>query len=331
MRPTTPLVLLLSSLPSAFSWGRLGHDAVAFIAQNYVSPRTQTWAQGLLRDTSNQYLANVSTWADSYRNEPGGEFSAPYHYISADDAPPSACNVDFNRDCGPDGCVVSAIANYTRRVRNTRLSLQQRDFALRFLVHFIGDIHQPLHNEAYEAGGNGVDITFNGSPRNLHGTWDTQIPERLRGSYSRAQARSWADYLIGRIENGSFTRNVAQWKRSVNVNDGVGSALTWSNEANDYICTFVAPQGWEAVETGDLATNGYFDRAVPTVELQIARAGVRLAAWLDALSAPSAGRDRAEEQDPEGKDLLPPPRPLTPAQLRRRAEGYGCGCGEHEH
>ncbi|KAF4551592.1 Nuclease S1-like protein [Elsinoe fawcettii] len=329
MRPTTPL-LLLSSLPSAFSWGRLGHDAVAFIAQNYVSSRTERWAQGLLRDTSDQYLANVSTWADSYRNEPGGEFSAPYHYISADDTPPSSCNVDFQRDCGPDGCVVSAIANYTRRVRDRRLDAQQRDFALRFLVHFVGDIHQPLHNEAYEAGANGVIITFNNSTRNLHATWDTQIPERLRGAYSRPAARVWADYLIERIDKGVYTRDVRSWKRSVNVNDGVGSALKWSNEANEYVCGFVAPQGWDAL-TGDLATNGYYDRAVPTVELQVARAGVRLAAWLDALSGERRRDYEDDNVDLSGRDLLPDTKEYTPAQLRRREEGYGCGCGEHEH
>ncbi|PSK56554.1 hypothetical protein B9Z65_6178 [Elsinoe australis] len=328
MRLLTP-TLLVTSLPSTLAWGRLGHDAIAYIAQNYVSPRTETWAQSLLLDASTSYLANVSTWADSYRNEPGGEFSAPYHYISATDAPPSSCNVDYARDCGPDGCVVSAIANYTRRVTNTRLSRQQRDFALRFLVHFIGDIHQPLHNEGYESGGNGVDITFAGAERNLHATWDTGIPERLRGSYSKQQARAWADYLIRRIDGGVYTRDVGTWKRSVNVQDGLGSALTWSNEANDYICTFVAPQGWAAVQRGDLVSSGYYDRAVPTVELQVARAGVRLAAWLDALATAPSKRD--EDEDLMGLDLLPEPRPLTPAQLKRRAEGYGCGCGEHEH
>lgn len=76
---------------------------------------------------------------------------------------PNSCSVDYDRDCGKSGCSVSAIANYTTRVQSTSLSDTEVNYALRFLVHFIGDITQPLHDEAYEVGGNDVDVTFNGT------------------------------------------------------------------------------------------------------------------------------------------------------------------------
>lgn len=81
------LLSLLAALPYASAWGSLGHTTVAYIAQNYVSHKTAMFAQRLFNDTSSAYLANVATWADSYRYEAGGRFSSVYHYIDALDNP----------------------------------------------------------------------------------------------------------------------------------------------------------------------------------------------------------------------------------------------------
>lgn len=81
------LLPLLAALPYASAWGSLGHTTVAYLAQNFVCDKTVKFAQGLLNDTSSAYLANVATWADSYRKEPGGEFSGVLHYIDALDNP----------------------------------------------------------------------------------------------------------------------------------------------------------------------------------------------------------------------------------------------------
>lgn len=94
------------------AWGAFGHETVAYVATNFVSASTKTYFQTLLGDTSADYLATVSTWADSYRSTTAGKFSAPFHYIDAQDNPPSSCGVNYERDCGSEGCVVSAISNY---------------------------------------------------------------------------------------------------------------------------------------------------------------------------------------------------------------------------
>lgn len=103
---------LLSALPSVYSWGGLGHEAVAYVAANFVHPETETYFQKLLGDNSSSYLANVATWADSFRYSHDGKFSGPLHYIDAEDDPPHYCGVKYSRDCGERGCVVSAIKNY---------------------------------------------------------------------------------------------------------------------------------------------------------------------------------------------------------------------------
>lgn len=96
----------------AQAWGAFGHETVAYVATNFVAASTKTYFQSLLGDTSADYLATVSTWADSYRTTTAGKFSAPYHFIDAQDSPPSSCGVDYDRDCGSGGCVISAINNY---------------------------------------------------------------------------------------------------------------------------------------------------------------------------------------------------------------------------
>ncbi|KAF2092571.1 nuclease S1 [Rhizodiscina lignyota] len=263
---------LLASLPSALAWGTLGHETVALIAQNYVSDDTASWAQGILDITNDTYLATVSTWADSYRYTSAGSFSEPYHFIDANDDPPSSCNVDYDRDCGDGGCVVSAIQNYT-----------QVDYALRFIIHFVGDIHQPLHDEALEVGGNDIDVTWDGDDNNLHHIWDTEMPEKKVGGYTMSDAQSWAKSLSSEIDSGSYSSDKDGWLDGIDLSDPVTTAMGWATDSNAYVCSTVMPDGVSAVEKGDL-DGDYYDSAIPIIELQIARAGYRLAAWLNLIA-----------------------------------------------
>ena len=112
MKLTSLVVPLLSALPSAHAWGALGHETVGFIASNFVTTATKTYCQGLLGSTTTDYLAAVATYADAYRETTAGKWSAPLHFIDAEDSPPQTCNVNYSRDCGSSGCVVSAINNY---------------------------------------------------------------------------------------------------------------------------------------------------------------------------------------------------------------------------
>lgn len=94
-----------------------------------------------------------------------------HSFIDAEDTPPTSCSVDFNRDCTTKGCSISAIQNYTSRVQDSTLSAADQTDALKFLIHFLGDITQPLHDEAEKVGGNGIKVTWNGKATNLHHTW----------------------------------------------------------------------------------------------------------------------------------------------------------------
>ncbi|KAH9822761.1 nuclease PA3 [Teratosphaeria destructans] len=329
---TTAIILLGAFGGTVQAWGSLGHETVAYIAQNYVKGSTASWAQGILGDTSDSYLANVATWADSYRYTTDGKFSAPYHFIDAEDNPPSSCSVDYDRDCGSTGCSVSAIANYTTRVQSSSLSDAQVEQALKFLVHFLGDITQPLHDEALEYGGNDIDVTFDGTSTNLHHTWDTNMPEELVGGYTLSDAQDWANNLAAQIDSGAYSSQKNTWVSGLDITDATASAMTWASDANQYVCSVVIPNGQTAYDDQELYPD-YYNGAIGTIELQIAKGGYRLAKWLDAI-ADAAGEGSSKvkrgagEVDLSGRSLLPAPSGLSPAKLRRLAVGWGC---RHEH
>ncbi|ESZ99132.1 hypothetical protein SBOR_0542 [Sclerotinia borealis F-4128] len=285
MRVQTSAVLLLSSwIPATYAWGSLGHHTVAYIASNFVSPATKTYFQGILGDTSTDYLATVASWSDSYRYTTAGAFSAPFHYIDAEDSPPTSCGVDYDRDCGARGCVVSAINNYTAILQKGTASAANLDIAAKMIIHLIGDIHQPLHDEELDVGGNTISVTYAGVKTNLHAIWDTAIPEQYTGGYALSDAKTWATTLTTAIKTGTYSSLKAGWTENNDIDDPITSSMVWASDSNAFVCSTVLSKGVASVESGDLSTNGYYTAAIPVVKLQIAKAGYRLAAWLDLIA-----------------------------------------------
>jgi hypothetical protein len=268
------LALLASGLPSTLAWGALGHEAVAYVATNFVAPTTKTYFQTLLGDTSPDYLASVSTWADSWRSTTTGKFSAPFHYIDANDSPPSSCSVSLSRDCGSGGCVVSAISNYTTRLLTPSLSKAERQIAAKMVIHLVGDVGQPLHCEALDKGGNDVDVNYGGDSTNLHAVWDSDIAEAIAGGSSLASAKSWAATLTTAIKTGTYKSAAAGWVSGLSVKSAQSSALAWATESNAQVCSTVLAKGLSYVENNDLS-GSYTTTAKPVVNLQIAKQGYR--------------------------------------------------------
>ncbi len=176
----------------------------------------------------------------------GGRFTGPFHYIDARDSPPSYCGIDFARDCGGGGaCVVTALDNYTARVLDARLPAWERNQAARFVVHFVGDVHQPLHTEDAARGGNGIAVRFDGVELNLHHVWDTSIPEKMVGGRVRrrpfAAAEDWAARLTAEIRWGKFHTAAADWHRGMDIADPLATAMVWARESNAYVCSHGMP------------------------------------------------------------------------------------------
>jgi hypothetical protein len=165
------------------------------------------------------------------------------------------------RDCPYGDCVVAKTEQFLAVLRDPAASRGAKAEALRYVVHFIGDLHQPLHDETNgDKGGNARQVLFDGHPDNLHWVWDTGLLQHL-GRNPRALAAE----LEGRIT----AQDLSAWE--------TGSIIDWANEAHQIA---------GAVSYGDLGsgspasiTPDYEHQVDPVVELQLERAGVRLA-WL---------------------------------------------------
>ncbi len=166
--------LLLPANP-AQAWGRLGHRLVADLAWDGMSPAARRQALVLLQGEPEPSLAGVASWADDLRaSDPGlGRRSVRWHYVNVAE---NDCHYDAPRHCPGGNCVVGAIEAQTAILADPGRSRAERLQALKFVVHFIGDVHQPLHAAyARDKGGNTVQVNLDGKGSNLHALWDSGL------------------------------------------------------------------------------------------------------------------------------------------------------------
>lgn len=211
------------------------------MASDLVNDRTATFFKTLLRNDTADYLAGVATWADSIRYTKWGHFTGIFHFIDAKDSPPAYCGVDLERDCKEAGCIVTAIRNYTTRLMDAALPAWDHAQSAKFVVHFLGDIHQPLHDEDVARGGNGIYVQFGGRNLSLHHVWDSELPEAVAPAPKKTSypaARAWATRLGKNIVAGGKWASVrGEWLAGMDLGDPIASSLAWAREGNGYVCT----------------------------------------------------------------------------------------------
>ncbi len=170
-------VLLLASAPPAAGWSEAGHRLVAELAEQRLDPATRSAALALLAASTSvpqpvASLAEVAGWADQVRDRSEYEWSRPLHFVNLSDD----CRYEPARHCERNGCIVAAIDRFAARLADRSLSRPERAEALQWLVHLIGDIHQPLHSgSAADLGGNRYQVQLAGEGTNLHSVWDRHL------------------------------------------------------------------------------------------------------------------------------------------------------------
>jgi hypothetical protein len=254
-----PLLVMFTVLPSgaALGWGSDGHEIIAHIAESRLTPRARA-AVGALLD--GQSLADASTWADDVREERA--HTAPWHYVNI---PYEMRKFDRGRDGKNGNNVVDQCIAHAKVLDDRRALRQRKVESLKFLVHFVGDLHQPLHcaerNE--DRGGNFRLVFFPGQRQalNLHRVWDVSI---LGLSLNKSSTRDYADELHARL-----TRKI---ERAYSRGDPVG----WANESHA-LAVRIAYAGIPADGPPPTIDDAYLRAAQPVVDEQLLKAGVRLA------------------------------------------------------
>lgn len=168
------LAVLVSGLlaaPRAYAWGKVGHRASARLTESRLTPAALAAVKELLEP--GETLADASTWADEMRKD--NPETAPWHYVNV----PITEDKYSDRFCGAKGCVVAKVDEFRKQLADPSLPRADRQKALRFLTHFLQDMHQPVHvGDRGDRGGNDTQVQFFGKGSNLHRVWDSGIIEQ---------------------------------------------------------------------------------------------------------------------------------------------------------
>lgn len=252
------------SFTPALAWGALGHHIIARIASRNLTPKAAAAVADLLGGEASSAMISASTYADEIR--PGRRETAPWHYVNIEI---DSKGYDAARDCPDNACVIAQTQQEEEIIGDSAISKPVRAEALRFLIHFIGDLHQPLHcADNHDRGGNMVKVIFGGQQTNLHAVWDTAVVEALGSSEERIAA--------------SLANQVAQSDR---INWGRGTEVNWANETWVVAKRFVYGSfpGVGATDAPIVLPPSYATTQRTVVSIQLERAGVRLATVLNRL------------------------------------------------
>lgn len=275
---------------AAFAWGDEGHEVIGLIAEHYLQPAVRARVLALLRQDDTGLvaldIAHECTWADKYRDSDRDTSQIRYrgtrawHFVDLEIA-----GMDVDKACyawppltagaraadGPaQDCIVHKIEEFDAEIRNPATDQAERRRALQFLLHLVGDAHQPLHTgDDHDQGGNRKLASAAGiSINTLHHDWDTEFVERL-GSGDAEIAAS----LIARISDADR----ASWSR--------GTPLDWAIESyrigKSHAYALLPPPHEGRGEPYYVLPQAYVEDATQVTAGQLSRAGVRLAFLLN--------------------------------------------------
>lgn len=249
--------LAASMMPGpAWGWGRIGHRVAGRIAEDRLTPAALAAVRGLL--APGESLADVSTWADDYRRD--HPETGPWHYVNVSIAEPR-----FDARFVPkEGCVVTKVDDFRKVLADPSTPREDRVKALKFLAHFVQDMHQPVHvGHRDDRGGNNLQVRFFDEGSNLHRVWDSGLLEKS----GRDEAATLAALQA------SVTPDLAaEWSK--------GGAIDWANESLELARqAYRNPVDGSELRAGAKLAQPYEDANLPRAERRVAQAGVRLA-WL---------------------------------------------------
>jgi hypothetical protein len=267
----------------AFAWGDDGHKTVALIAQQCLTPTARNAVNAILAADSDNLtphdIASEATWADKYRDENNRhdhyQETQNWHFTDIEIDSPDLTSACFGRqplragtlasNGPPQACAVDKIEQFAAELADHNTDAEERVMALKFILHFVGDLHQPLHSsDNHDFGGNKVKVTVEGfkhkSKDELHGFWDVQfvdgiakppkvLAQQLLREITPAQAASWAQ---GKPDDWAMEAFM------LGKEDAYG-APPLSKDALQHI------------------NSAYVAKAEEDVKLQLKRAGIRLA------------------------------------------------------
>jgi hypothetical protein len=248
---STFLVFNLLTIATCFSWYDKGHRIVGLIAQENLTAEARKKIGEIL--PGSMTLADAAVWPD-HEGRSIRDFD-PLHYVSI---PDNAGGYDQGRDCPDRNCMVEALKWFLTVIADKNSPIVLRRLALHYVVHLVGDMHQPLHTgRAGDRGGVDISVSYRGETTNLHFFWDTNLVELETGTEEEVAKR--------------LTANLTEEER---LKWQAGDPTQWTNESLVLVRSYAYNTG-PSVELSD----DYVEKARPIVRIRLVQAGIRLA-WL---------------------------------------------------
>ena len=240
--------------PYVLAWGQIGHRVTGAIAEDYLSTEARVAVKALFPNAS---LAEISTYADENRSNPS-EFwqkeAGPYHYVTVPDG-----TTYLEVGAPKQGDAYTGLQMFSEWVKDPKRSLAERQTALHFIVHIVGDLHQPLHvGNGKDRGGNDVKLDFFWESSNLHRIWDSGIIDQQKLSYTE-----YSDWLTRKMT----PQQIAQWMEP--------DPMVWIQESYDIR---------NGIYTNNESENyNYVYAHIDALNRRLSQAGIRTAAYLNQL------------------------------------------------
>ena len=249
------LILAISffTVPAAFGWGQIGHRAIGHIAQQHLTPQAQARLAEILEGHS---LAAASTWMDEIRSDDAYDYTSTWHWVTIPDGMTYA-----ETEKNPSGDALGKIKELIGALEADTLSAEEERNTVRFLVHLVGDLHQPLHvGTGEDRGGNDFTVVWFGEASNLHRVWDSGMIDQKQLSFTELARFVMAPATDARI---------ADWQAD--------APEAWAQES-----MALREQVYDVHQDREMGYD-YSYRNFDTVQRRLLQAGVRLAAVFNAI------------------------------------------------
>ncbi|MFD2516702.1 S1/P1 nuclease [Salinimicrobium flavum] len=233
---------------SEADWGRTGHRATGEVAEGHLSKKAKQKIRKLL---DGQSLAFVSTYGDDIKSDPKYRYLNTWHYVNIDKG-----ETEYSKEnANPKGDIIQGIEECITVLKDKNTSKDEKAFYLKLLVHFVGDLHQPMHaGRGEDKGGNDIQVRWFGQGSNIHRVWDSEMINDFQMSYTE----------LAHSTDELSKEEIRQIK--------AGSLLDWMYESKE-----LSTRVYDSVEIGEKLGYEYMYEWFPVLHDQIQKGGIRLA------------------------------------------------------
>ncbi len=296
------LALIAASLAlwppqTAHAWGTSGHRIVAEIAERHIEPGVRAKITELIEGRS---LPEISNWADDVRSYPVWDCAQSFHYVTIE---PGA---EYPDQGVPEGDVIEAVVYYADVLADQRADLESRRVALKFLVHLVGDLHQPLHvGRGCDRGGNRIKVDWFGETANFHTVWDSGLIDSENLSFT--EFADFADHATTEQITAYQDSTPLDWAREAQeLLDGIYSCDVrgdgcpcFCGDCDDGLSPFGGCLRRECtlIAAGPARLSyRYRTRSLPIIHSQVVKGGARLAGMLSWILSENQNPPKAYRQ-----------------------------------